>query len=128
MRQLILSLSRDHGKTVLVSSHLLHEIEQVATRMLVLHQGKKIAEGPVTELISPDDMLVDVVTVQAAEEQVRASVWGEGLVSVNNNTLTFRMNATRVPELNKWLVEQGVSVMEIRSRHSLEDYFIAITQ
>ena len=128
MRQLILSLSRDHGKTVLVSSHLLHEIEQVATRMLVLHQGKKIAEGPVTELISPDDMLVDVTTGESAEERVRSSAWGAALVSAKNNTLTFKMNAARVPELNKWLVAQDVPVMEIRSKHSLEDYFISITQ
>lgn len=128
MRQLILSLSRDHGKTVLVSSHLLHEIEQVATRMLVLHKGKKIAEGPVTELINPDDMLIDVTTRGSAEERVRLSEWSTVLVGVSNSTLTFKMNAARVPELNKWLVEQGVAVMEIRSKHSLEDYFIAITQ
>lgn len=128
MRQLILSLSRDHGKTVLVSSHLLHEIEQVATRMLVLHKGKKIAEGPVTELINPDDMLIDVTTRGSVGELVRLSEWSTMLVGVNNNTLTFKMNAAHVPELNKWLVEQGVAVMEIRSKHSLEDYFIAITQ
>lgn len=127
MRQLILSLSRDHGKTVLVSSHLLHEIEQVATRMLVLHKGKKIAEGPVAELINPDDMLVDVTTRGSASEQVRLSEWGGVLVGVLNNTMTFKMNATRVPELNKWLVEHGVAVMEIRSKHSLEDYFISLT-
>lgn len=128
MRQLILSLSRDHGKTVLVSSHLLHEIEQVATRMLVLHKGKKIAEGPVRELINPDDMLIDVVTVANAEERIRSSVWGAMLVAASGNTMTFKMNAARAPELNKWLVEQGVAVMEIRAKHSLEDYFIAITQ
>src|SRR5215210_9387426 len=50
MRNLILHLSRHLKKTVLVSSHLLSEIEQVATRMLIVDHGKKIIEGNVNEL------------------------------------------------------------------------------
>ena len=46
IRQLILSLSKDHGKTILVSSHLLHEIEQVATDIIIIHKGKKMIEAP----------------------------------------------------------------------------------
>jgi len=45
VRNLILHLSRHLGKTVIVSSHLLHEIEQIATRLLIIDQGKKMVEG-----------------------------------------------------------------------------------
>lgn len=41
MRNLVLKLSREMGKTILVSSHLLSEIELIATRMLIIHKGKK---------------------------------------------------------------------------------------
>ncbi len=57
MRSLIISLSKDHDKTIMISSHLLHEIEQVATNMLILHKGKKISEGSVHQLLNPDDTL-----------------------------------------------------------------------
>ena len=45
IRQLINHLSKDHGKTVFISSHLLSEMEQVADSLLIIHKGKKIAEG-----------------------------------------------------------------------------------
>ena len=47
MRNLILHLSRHLHKTVIVSSHLLNEIEQISTRMLIIDEGKKIVEGTV---------------------------------------------------------------------------------
>ena len=54
IRQLIKSLSKDQGKTVLVSSHLLSEIEQIASHILIIHQGKKMAEGPTSSLLDPN--------------------------------------------------------------------------
>jgi ABC-type multidrug transport system ATPase subunit len=53
IRNLILHLSRDLKKTVIVSSHLLNEIEQVATRVLIIDKGKKIIEGNASELFDP---------------------------------------------------------------------------
>src|SRR5439155_20326815 len=53
MRNLILHLSRHLNKTVLVSSHLLSEIEQIATRMLIIDKGRKIVEGGAEELFDP---------------------------------------------------------------------------
>ncbi len=129
MRQLIQSLSREHGKTVLVSSHMLHEIEQVATRMLILHRGKKIAEGPVQELLNPEEMMVrigivpdDVITRKLTESQ-----WQKHVVTAADGQLTFRLNKEMIPELNRWLVNNGAGVTDIDSRHSLEDYFISLT-
>jgi ABC-type multidrug transport system ATPase subunit len=54
MRNLILHLSRHMNKTVIVSSHLLHEIEQISTRMLIIDEGKKMAEGTVASLMDPE--------------------------------------------------------------------------
>jgi ABC-2 type transport system ATP-binding protein len=53
IRKLIISLSRDHGKTVLVSSHLLSEMEQMATRMIIIDRGEKVVEGEMKELLDP---------------------------------------------------------------------------
>ncbi len=129
IRALILSLSRDHGKTVLISSHLLHEIEQVATKMLVLHKGKKIAGGMVNELLNPEEMLVQVtISPDAAiAAKLAGTPWHDKLVAAGDSELTFKLGTTSIPELSKWLVMNGAGIMEIKSKHSLEDYFLSLT-
>ncbi len=129
IRELILSLSRDHGKTVLVSSHLLYEIEQVATKMLVMHKGKMIVEGAVKDLLHPDETLVEVVMVPSLSvaERLKESQWQQHLQSSSDSTLLFKLNSKFIPDLSKWLVMNGAGIMEIRSKHSLEDYFLKLT-
>ena len=63
MRNLILHLSREMGKTVLISSHLLSEIELIANRMIIIHKGKKMVEGVVTTLLDPAHTLIEIEAV-----------------------------------------------------------------
>ncbi|HZZ74902.1 MAG TPA: ABC transporter ATP-binding protein, partial [Puia sp.] len=60
VRNLILHLSRHLHKTVIVSSHLLNEIEQISNRMLIIDEGKKIVEGTVESLMDPSKTVVEV--------------------------------------------------------------------
>ena len=60
IRNLILHLSREMKKTIFVSSHLLNEIEQVATRVLIIDKGKKIVEGSAAELFDPSQTIVEL--------------------------------------------------------------------
>ncbi|MFY7652790.1 MAG: ABC transporter ATP-binding protein, partial [Chitinophagaceae bacterium] len=63
IRNLILHLSRDLQKTVIVSSHLLSEIEQIATRVLIIDKGKKLMEGNANELFSTNEKIVEIDTL-----------------------------------------------------------------
>ena len=67
IRKLILHLSHNLGKTVLISSHLLSEIEVVANRMIIIHKGQKIVEGNVADLLDPAHTLIEVETQNDAE-------------------------------------------------------------
>ncbi len=129
MRELIWSLGAQHGKTVLVSSHLLHEIEQIATKMIIIHKGKKIAEGEVKELLNPNDTLmeVDILPDDRIIDRLKEKEWGEYLQQSNSNKLMFKMHPRKMPALNRFLVEEKVHVLQIRSRHSLESYFLSLT-
>jgi ABC-2 type transport system ATP-binding protein len=129
MRALIVSLSKEHGKTILISSHLLYEIEQIATNMLILHKGKKVVEGPVNKLLNPDDNLVEVRINpdKTIVGRLATARWQNYVHSVEDSVLTFKMNPANIPELNRWLVGEQVDVTEIRSKHSLEDYFLSLT-
>ena len=57
MRALIRSLSADHGKTVFLSSHLLHEVQQVCDRVAIISKGEIVRESTVEDLLRQDDGL-----------------------------------------------------------------------
>lgn len=128
MRNLILHLSRELGKTIVVSSHLLSEIELVANRMIIIHKGKKIVEGKVAELLDPSKSLVQLETVDnvAAREKLLQTKWA---ASLQNNTvkLQLKMNKEDVPALIATLVTMQVQVLSVDPMHSLEDYFLSLT-
>jgi ABC-type multidrug transport system ATPase subunit len=128
MRNLILHLSREMGKTIVVSSHLLSEIELVANRMLIIHKGKKIVEGKVAELLDPSKSLVEVKTNNDVEarEKLQHTRWNS-LLQNNNNHLQLKMNKEDVPQLIQELVSQQIQVLSVNPMHSLEDYFLSLT-
>lgn len=129
IRALIVSLSRDHGKTILVSSHLLHEVEQMATSMLIIHKGKKVSDGRLSDLMNPNETLIEVNIKpnNNIANILSGSVWGQLTVSQNEEQIVLKMNPKIVPELNRWLVDNRIDVLSISSRHSFEAYFLNIT-
>ena len=128
MRNLILHLSHHQGKTVLISSHLLSEIQQVATRMLIIDQGKKMVEGAVADLFDENKILVEVDVADAgyATRVLEKTDWIQYLVKTEGDKLFFEMPKKRVPELNAVLVGLQVSVMALQLKNSLEEYFLSL--
>lgn len=129
IRKLIQMLSMEQGKTILLSSHLLYEVEQMGTHMLILHKGKKITEGPVKELIDPDETIVeiDIVHNAAAPAMLATSEWKQHVTAATPAQITFRVNNKQVPAINEYLVHNGVQVTRIHAKHSLENYFLTLT-
>lgn len=129
MRELIRNLSKEHGKTILISSHLLHEIEQIANKMIIIHKGRKMAEGAVEKLLHPDDTLVELTfQPQTLNEDVLiASPWQQFVERKDTGKIIFKMNPQKIPSFNAWLVQHDVAVFGLHARHSLEDYFLSLT-
>lgn len=127
VRNLILHLSREEGKTVFVSSHLLHEIELVADHMLIIDKGKKVGDGKVSELLHPADTIVLVETLDdiATKSLLQHSSWQTNLL--NDEVISIKMHRNDIPALTRFLVGHDISVVSIRSKHSLEDYFLSLT-
>ena len=127
VRHLILRLSREEGRTIVVSSHLLGEMEMMADSMLIIDRGRKVAEGKVSGLLNPADTLVrlSVVHPDAARTLLEGSQWNKWLLAEKG--LELKMHRDRIPELVRYLVQEGVDIVSIDSRHSLEDYFLSLT-
>lgn len=129
MRRLIVSLSKEHGKTVLVSSHLLSEIEQMATRMIILHKGKKIVEGKVTELLDPANTIVECQTAKPNESilWIRQSIWKDKVIDEKDGFIRLRFNRSEIPFFSRDLINAGYDLFSLQSKNSLEDYFLSLT-
>src|SRR4028118_1542209 len=129
MRNLILHLSRHMNKTVIVSSHLLSEIELIATRMLIIDKGRKVVEGSVKELFDPSQAIVQVQTTSfsGALDYINQSKWKSFLVSPASDNLNFRIPRADIPGLVHDLVQAGIGIEAIQPKNSLENYFLHIT-
>lgn len=127
IRNLILRLSREMGKTILISSHLLSEIELIANRMIILHKGKKMVEGKVSELLDPAHSMIQLETTndQLAKEKLLQSKWADTLQE--GKSIRLLMNKQAVPQLISDLVALDISILSVNSSHSLENYFLSLT-
>jgi ABC-type multidrug transport system ATPase subunit len=129
IRNLILHLSRDLHKTLIVSSHLLSEIEQVATRVLIIDKGRKIIEGNAAELFDPAQTIVELQTFDNtyALAQLEVSVWGSHLQPPRDEAILIKLDRQQIPELHRDLVDMDIQLLSLQPRHSLEDYFLQVT-
>jgi ABC-2 type transport system ATP-binding protein len=129
VRNLILHLSKHLGKTILVSSHLLSEIEMIADRMLIIDKGVKVAEGAVKDLFDPTRMLIEVEVINADSLLVSLSktAWQQKVHSHKKNNIVFELDKKQVPELTSALVSLGAEIVSLQPRHSLEEYFLSLT-
>lgn len=128
VRELVLKLSKEHGTTVFLSSHLLTEIEAVANRMAVLNHGELIAQGAVSELLNGDSSYysLQVSPQDKAIELLKKTGWVE-VISVANG-VDVHIESRRAAELNKFLVTNGIDVSSFAAKRTLEDYFLKITE
>ncbi len=129
MRQLIRRLGND-GRTVLLSSHLMTEVEQVCDRVGVIARGRIVAEGTVDDLRGDARLLIRVDQPDAART-ILIGLPGVAGVEVDQGSLrvtTHRDVDIDEARLNRRLVEAGIGVRELRSdRRSLEEIFLTLT-
>ncbi len=128
IRQLIQFLAKEEGKTVLVSSHLLSEIEQVAHQILIIHQGKKMVEGVTKELLDPEKRIVQIKTTDDANAlKVIAAGRFSNYLLPRGEGVYLKIPTREIPLLNESLVKAEVALLGIETKNSLEDYFLQIT-
>ncbi|GGM46895.1 ABC transporter ATP-binding protein [Micromonospora sonchi] len=129
MRELLRSLGQ-RGHTVLLSSHVLAEVEQVCDRIAVINRGRLVAEGTPDELrgaLGTGMLLIDAEPVDRAVACLREHDLVRAVEAVDG-----RLHVTADPalaaELNRRLVTAGIDVRELRPlRHSLEEAFLELT-
>ena len=130
MRELIRSLG-DGSRTVLVSSHLLHEVEQVCDRVTIIAKGKLVVQGEVAELVRADtDELVRVKTTDDRKARAILSTldWVGEVGTTEDGVLSVAAPVDRSGELVAAMSRSEVYVTEMAPvGRSLEQYFLEVT-
>lgn len=129
VRDLLFSLNQDLGKTLIISSHILREMELVANRMVVINRGKVIVEGDVKKLLKNTHVKIILVTNDTSKTiGLIKATYPHLLPELNKlNEIIFQTAIEKVPEINQLLVTSGISVYQLNTVNSLEDYFLSIT-
>jgi ABC-2 type transport system ATP-binding protein len=129
MRGFIRDLGRQ-GRTVLLSSHLMVEVEQVCDRVGVLNKGTLIREGTVEELRGlGHSLLVRAEPLDRATELLAALPEVEAVSGSADHALRITADPQAAPVVNRALVGAGLAVFELRpERASLEEVFLQLTQ
>ncbi|MGZ8556770.1 MAG: ABC transporter ATP-binding protein [Chitinophagaceae bacterium] len=129
IRNLILHLSNDLKKTLLISSHLLSEMELIADSMLIIDKGKKIAEGKVSELFDPAETIVELDTAdnESAYNKIQQSALRESLIAKKNNHIQIKLHRNELATVLKNIIQMDIAVISYYSKNSLEDYFLSLT-
>jgi ABC-type multidrug transport system ATPase subunit len=126
MRSFIRGLGQGR-RTVLLSSHLMPEVEQICDRVGVIDRGRLVKEGTVDELRGGGVLLVRAEPLEQAG-RVLEGLPGIGGVEADDGALRITADAAAAPAIARALVEAGVAVSELRSdRASLEDVFLELT-
>jgi ABC-2 type transport system ATP-binding protein len=116
----------DRGATVLLSSHLLSEVEQVCSHAVVMDRGRLVASGAVADLVQASTSAYFEVDDQARAEQVIRGLPGVRAVRPEHPGLSVDLDGTRRSDVVVALVNAGIAVETVQSRHRLEDAFLGL--
>jgi ABC-type multidrug transport system ATPase subunit len=130
LRETILRLNKQEGKTILLSSHILNEIEAIAESMILINKGKTVAQGKVNELLSKEDLIVSVEVNNVAKTNsiIENTKWENNLVESTDNSLVFKLAHEAIPELVQLITANDIDIFGIEKSRSLERYFLKLTQ
>ncbi|MFA5787124.1 MAG: ABC transporter ATP-binding protein, partial [Actinomycetota bacterium] len=127
MRELVRSIAR-RGATVLLSSHLLGEVEQVCTHAAVIDRGHLVATGSVSELVGSAVTVYLEVDDVARAQSVLSTMGGVRRITLEGDGLSADLEDTDRKAVVAALVHAGIGVETVMSRHGLEDAFISMLE
>jgi ABC-type multidrug transport system ATPase subunit len=126
MRALIRRLGSG-DRTVMLSSHLLNEVQQIGDRVAIIRKGKLVAQGTVHELRGEPSIVVRATPSDAAHRQLDRML-GTAAVTGVDGTLRLAVDPNRAADINQALVGSGIKVSELRAdERTLEEVFLTLT-
>ena len=127
LRKLIQRINTDLGITIIISSHILSEIEQIANRMIVINNGEKIVEGDVKQLMNSEQMKVRIKVNQlnSLKELLKIK---ELSFDTYDEFVIVKLQENEISSLVNLITDNNISIQEVRQLRTLEELFLKWTQ
>lgn len=131
MRSLIMKINKERDITIIISSHILSEIELMANRMIILSNGKKVVEGEVQSLLTENDMKVKLKISSVLNLESLCNKSNSSIVSTEKvdelYEVELQMTFQAIPDLIATLNANEIKVFQVNPIRSLEEYYIKAT-
>lgn len=128
LRSYLRRIASEDNIAILVSSHLLSEMEQMCDRIGIIDQGKMIGVYSIQEFIQSKEETIQckVDSIQIAAELIRKK-YSEGKVAITDDCLQINLEKDSIPELIEYLVQHQIRIFEVRNvSKSLEEKFLEV--
>jgi len=129
MRGFLQRLNESKGMTILISSHILDELDKIATRYGVISNGKMVDEFRADELATrcAERLVIRTSDQQKAENIIKEMLPKAQCTRAADNSIDIIGHINEAEHINKKLVESGISVSAlIPAGERLEDYFLKL--
>lgn len=129
LRVLILRLKNEFKKTVVLSSHILSEMELIADSMTIISGGKAVVQGKVAELLSNEDLIIVIEPqeVSSCMQVLQQSVFQQAIIKTNDATIELKLGKSEIPDLMRFLADNNQHPYSVNYKRTLEDYFLKLT-
>ncbi|RST65893.1 ABC transporter ATP-binding protein [Bacillus pumilus] len=125
-REHLQTLVREEGTSVLFATHLLHEVEELCDRMIIIQKGQIKASAMLRDIEGKEQMLMNIQPVEKAVSWLDTHAY---TYERNGAHVLLQLNKDQVPELNKQLVLAGFDVLEMTpQKPSIEEAFMKWTE
>ncbi len=127
MRELILRINKEMQITIIISSHILSEIEKIANRMVVINNGEKILEGNVNDLMAKELLKVSFKssnTVQLSDFLKTENIEFEE----RNENIIALINEESIPNVIHKITQKNIPISEVKQMRTLEELFLGLTK
>lgn len=126
MRDLILRINKEMQITIIISSHILSEIEKIANRMVVINKGVKILEGNVKNLMEKELLKVSFKTNSLKQLSQLFSLEGISY-EVRSNNIIALINEEKISNVIEKIVSKKITFSEVKQMRTLEELFLGLT-
>lgn len=129
IRELIKDLA-NQGKTIIMASHLLDEVEKVCTHVAIMKRGKLLAAGPVNEVLANEDIVELAASNRSALLSILENFPGISSIHENGNfvQIHFPLGTAPMESINQYCFENGIVINQlILKKKSLETKFFELT-
>lgn len=126
VRNLLIDLAKNKGKTIFLSSHILKEVESMATSMAIINKGKTIVQGKVEDLLKEAETHIYIETNELNGFNLDKSN-DYKIINCGGNKIELLANKEKIPMIIDLLRNNNIDIYSVNSVNSLEEYFIKLT-